>query len=427
MLVEVPPDVLPPPDAPPDAWPGLTPEVGPVIHHIQRGATYVWDDVWQFMKDGWEEDWKGALEIWHLFGGDSGLKVSQVETMIEAAAQRLLESISGFWNIAQGYTHAVFNTLNDLVNALQDYTIQGLDDLWTPVLALEDYAYSAVAQLQGEITLLGENTLTLVNQAVNAAVVEVKDWTYTNVFLPLAADIAALGDRTLTLVGQTAESLQAQIDNLASRTLGLVEQTGAALQAEIDQQAAAELGLVEQVGAALQSQLDTIERLALPAIETELGILQQTETGLTTLEIPAILSELGVLQSTVSALSQLAVPALATEVSTLTKTVTDLQTFNDECGVPMCEQLGPGTDLSKWLDALKKLLGLLAGLTLAGVTEPELERWAALFAQHVEAGTLDLLSGFVEGGETLESTAGTVLGDITDAATSVLHDIGVPV
>ena len=69
----------------------------------------------------------------------------------------------------------------------------------------------------------------------------------------------------------------------------------------------------------------------------------------------------------------LTLAALATQIRNITSWI-------DDCGEPMCDTMGPKTGLGKWLKALEGLLGLLAGFTLAELTEHQLEHYATVFA-----------------------------------------------
>jgi hypothetical protein len=106
------------------------------------------------------------------------------------------------------------------------------------------------------------------------------------------------------------------------------------------------------------------------------------------------------------------VAAIATEVT--------------ECLRPMCDQFGPKTDLSKILNQLKGLLGVLAGVELATLTEDDLEHFAHVLASVGTRGAEGIIEDFVMGGETIGEAGVTLLGDIGSAARNVLSDLGIP-
>lgn len=101
-------------------------------------------------------------------------------------------------------------------------------------------------------------------------------------------------------------------------------------------------------------------------------------------------------------------------------------TWVDECGAPMCDTMGPKTDLGKALKALGGLLGLLAGVELAHLTEADLEHLAHVLASIGERGATALLDDFVEGGADIGDAAHLILGDIGSAGRAVLDELGVP-
>lgn len=99
----------------------------------------------------------------------------------------------------------------------------------------------------------------------------------------------------------------------------------------------------------------------------------------------------------------------AAEVGALAAAVRALQGFQDDCSEPMCNVMGPKTDLGKWLKALNiaataALLAELANLDEAGVES--LVRGLASLSNGI-VGDFERL--FVGGGDTIAQTVGGLL------------------
>lgn len=117
----------------------------------------------------------------------------------------------------------------------------------------------------------------------------------------------------------------------------------------------------------------------------------------------------------------------AAAIGAVAVTVAGILDWVAECGEPTCEFVGPNTKLGKLLKGLEALLGVLAGAELATLTEADLEHLAGILADVGGTGAQHVLSGFVEGGETIGTAGRDLLGDITDAGAAVLRELGVPV
>ena len=95
------------------------------------------------------------------------------------------------------------------------------------------------------------------------------------------------------------------------------------------------------------------------------------------------------------------IPGILAKLGVIAGTIAALQTWVDECGAPMCEQMGPNTDFSKLLKLLD-IAGMLALLTAVGsLTEPELEQLAATVASIGADPASAFVDAFVTQGDTL--------------------------
>jgi hypothetical protein len=118
------------------------------------------------------------------------------------------------------------------------------------------------------------------------------------------------------------------------------------------------------------------------------------------------------LQGQITHLDTVVVPALLTALAAVSTNVDKLQAWQDECGDPMCATYGPKTDLTKLLKSLQALLGLLAGVGLADLTESDLERIAGYFSAITTNDVEGFVNAFAGAGATLGSASGAVVSDL---------------
>ncbi len=116
-----------------------------------------------------------------------------------------------------------------------------------------------------------------------------------------------------------------------------------------------------------------------------------------------------------------ALAATALSVANAAKTITE------DCAQPMCDAAGGAGNFKKVWDLLSGLLGLLAGVEVAHLTEHDLESLAERFASVGAGGLETFMETFVGGGASVGDAAGAILGEITDAGAAALREIGVPV
>jgi hypothetical protein len=117
-----------------------------------------------------------------------------------------------------------------------------------------------------------------------------------------------------------------------------------------------------------------------------------------------------------SHLNDVVVPGLLATLGLLLTQVGTITTWVDDCGAPMCESFGPNTDLGKLLKGLEALLGILAGVGLANMTEADVEHVARFF-KAIKTGTVDdFVNAFARRGATLGSAGGTIISDLETIA-----------
>lgn len=98
-------------------------------------------------------------------------------------------------------------------------------------------------------------------------------------------------------------------------------------------------------------------------------------------------------------------PAIAAAAASAARSAT----FVDECGQPMCDTMGPKTNLGKLLKGLSLAAELAAIADLLALTEPELARKLADVVLKIGGYIADFENYFASGTETL----GDVLGNVT--------------
>jgi hypothetical protein len=115
------------------------------------------------------------------------------------------------------------------------------------------------------------------------------------------------------------------------------------------------------------------------------------------------------LQNQITDINVNRLPRLGAELGAVAALAHALQTWVDECGEPMCVQMGPKTDWSKLLKVLN-VAGMLALLTSVGaLTEHQLEQLAATIASIGADPASAFVDAFVTEGDTLAAAiAGTI-------------------
>jgi hypothetical protein len=99
----------------------------------------------------------------------------------------------------------------------------------------------------------------------------------------------------------------------------------------------------------------------------------------------------------------------AAAIAGVVAAVATITTWVEECGAPMCEQMGPNTNFSKVLKLLN-LAGMLALLTSFGtLTEEQLEQLAATVVGLGEAPAATFVDLFVTEGDTLAQAIASTL------------------
>jgi hypothetical protein len=95
------------------------------------------------------------------------------------------------------------------------------------------------------------------------------------------------------------------------------------------------------------------------------------------------------------------IAGLAARLAAIAAAVSAVTTWVEDCGAPMCEQMGPKTDWSKLLKVLN-VAGMLALLTSVGtLTEAELEQLAVTVASIGASPAATFVDDFVTAGDTL--------------------------
>ncbi len=172
-------------------------------------------------------------------------------------------------------------------------------------------------------------------------------------------------------------------------------------------------GLTQYAIPGLQSQIDAVwadlvNRIKFTAAYERAWVIDNVATPL--------LIELGKVQPKIDtavahehvesqAYTDAAVAALGVNVlrgiAPLIQTVNALKTESETCTKPMCETMGPGTNLGNFLKGLSLLADAALFAELANLDEQRLADLLAAIGQRAAALASEFESGFVQGGETL--------------------------
>lgn len=300
------------------------------------------------------------------------------------------------------------------------------------------YSWTDVASWAGDVFSLGASNvsgvLDLLTGAANLTVGKVID--IAGVALDMAVTVTAsftnIAIKYVDDVGQSLTDTLNALESYAFENVAALYDDFNALSRYAYDAVAAIGGAIDNIWQAIdwlvtgfaEDLISTIEAWAIDHVYDPLLAEIRKEVG-------ALRGDVGVvadyLQSEIDRITKLDLPGILSKIGALSIAITLLQDFVDNCGQPMCDQFGPGTDLSKWLNALKGLLGLLAGVVLADLTEADLERIAATFATLSSDEVATFFDAFVTSGETLGQAGGTLLGDVGGVALDVLRDVGVPI
>lgn len=106
------------------------------------------------------------------------------------------------------------------------------------------------------------------------------------------------------------------------------------------------------------------------------------------------------------------IPAILAKLGVITAAITAVETWVEDCGAPMCEQVGPKTDFAKLLK-LWNVAGMLALFTAIGsLTEDQLESLAATVASIGADPAAAFADLFVTEGDTLAEAIANTLPSI---------------
>lgn len=286
------------------------------------------------------------------------------------------------------------------------------DDVWqwqkSYLSTLWSGATKSVNILRGDAESVALNAISVSQTAWSSFVGHLENWITTGL-----GDITdTLGTMVYTMVALYYDAI-AQADNVFTGLVGYINSQDAMILATV----ANVVGLLEALPQAIIQDLQTwvIQDVYIPLDRQIVGDINATNNFFG--------SAVTNLNDRLTQLEKIDVPKLTAEVAVLIAAVTALRKWVDDCGEPMCESMGPNTDLGKWLKALEALLGLLAGIGLANLTEADLYKLAGFF-QAITTGTVDdFVNAFAAGGETLGSAGGALLGDLGDIAGKAFAEV----
>lgn len=285
------------------------------------------------------------------------------------------------------------------------YIVHGAEAAWSDVSSwVSDRWHSITSFFTGGFTMGWDEVKSLVDVALSA---EQTAWaSFVNTLEAwISASIGAL-EAAISDVGNFAMELQATL-------LGdLVVAMDAVLRQLLDSVYGIDQALARQWWDTVQA-IDNMEaNLRTWAIDNVYDPLLQDVWNVIALE-QADIANLGKwLQTQIDGIDQIDIPAILTRLGIIAAAITALQTWVDDCGEPMCAQMGPKTDWSKLLKVLN-VAGMLALLTSVGsLTESELEQLAATVASMAADPAAAFAQAFVTDGDTLAAAIASNLPQI---------------
>lgn len=210
-------------------------------------------------------------------------------------------------------------------------------------------------------------------------------------------------------VNETTSFLEDAISAAEGLAISISIDVWMELQTAIDNLGAAVIGAVYGIDQALARQWwDTVQ--AIDNAEANLRtwaidniyhpLLQDVWNTISVLDTE-IKADVRALEREIAGLDVGDIAGLAARLGALAAAVAAVTTWVEDCGAPMCEQMGPKTDWSKLLKVLN-VAGMLALLTsIGGLTEAELEQLAANVASIGASPAAAFVDAFVTEGDTL--------------------------
>lgn len=286
---------------------------------------------------------------------------------------------SDVWNwVTDRWNGLVGNVAQTIDAPIEQYVAQGLASLLEALsgyvnLAV-DYTSTVAEELQFNIDQVGQAVLHD-EIAVNSAF-----------------------DAFRQSIYQTLASTQQSIVAEAQRLEGL-----------ISQEVVTGVGIAEQWA---------MQHIFLP-LEENLGQLRADLPGMIDTRV---MTGIGIAE----AFAQGLVRPLLNEITNLQTRVAKLEAEDRTCVQPMCETMGPGTNLGNALKALEGLFGLLAGIGVGTLTLAELETIAESFESITQGTATTFTEEFVHGGASFATAGAGILSDLDGIAAGALHTLHVP-
>jgi hypothetical protein len=274
------------------------------------------------------------------------------------------------------------------------YIVHGAEAAWSDVSSWVSDRFHNLLNLGGDV--VGVTFHDVQNMVDVALSVEQTAW---------ASFISTLEEWIRTSIA----TVESTISDLTSFTLGELLQVWMGLFNSIDAVVQMVLADVYGIDQALAKQWwDTVHGIEWATASVEAWaidniawpILQEISTEVNRIE-KEIGADVRALEREIAGLKVGDIAGLGARLAAIAAAVAAVTTWVEECGAPMCEQMGPKTDWSKLLKVLN-VAGMLALLTSAGtLTEAQLEQLATTVAGLGANPAEHFVSLFVTEGDTL--------------------------
>lgn len=273
----------------------------------------------------------------------------------------------------------VSSWVSDRWHSLTGIFDSGISFTWDNVKNLVDVALSAEQTAWASFIGTLENWINASVGAVDGAIWDLGTFAVGEL-IQVTGEIFSVADTVVGWVGAEVAGIDAQIAEQWWNTIQAIDYAGGVIEA----------WAIDNIAWPLMQEISTEVNRIEATIGADVAALEQEIAGLNLQEIPAILAKLGVIAAAVTA----------------------VQTWIDDCGAPMCEQMGPNTDWSKLLKVLN-VAGMLALLTSFGtLTESQLEQLAATVVGLGENPAETFVQLFVTEGDTLASAIASTVPSI---------------
>lgn len=276
----------------------------------------------------------------------------------EAAWSDVASWVSDRWHSLTGVFGGAVGIGWDEIKNFMDITLSAEQTAWASFIStLEAWINAGVAHLTAAVLDLGHFTVAQV--------------------IGLYDDVASVEQTVIGLLNQEVLGIEGRITGLEHLIEGTISGVVHLLQT----------WAIDNIYTPLLDDVRTLERDLVVSIDTIRTDVERYARDLVSAETLERIA---------------AIAGIAAAVATIT-------TWIAECGEPMCQELGPKTDLGKLLKALNLAADTLLLAELASLTEPQLVALIDQVASKLGQLVGDVETMFIAGGDTIGATITTEL------------------